>query len=391
MRDLFAIAKFLLTIGRLLLHCWYSLGRPVTIGTPMVIFTVLTVFWLFLVHCWYTVGTATTVLVDMWRLIHQWPFLCCFDCVLTVFDDWYTVGTVSVDMWRLVHQWSFFSVLTVFWLFLVQCWYTVGTVLVDIWRLVHQWSFFVRFWLCFDCFWRLVHCWYSLGRHVTIGTPMVIFAVLTVFRLFLTVLDYFWRLVHRWYTVGTVLVDLWRLVHQWFWSVFWRLVQCTICQKQSKDRRNSKITIGVPIVTCLQRVRRIHKTAKPPSHVPGQWPQAVARGQGWLYVSTWTSMRLAPVRCRVLLHSLLPTDDACSSSSLSTTVIKFSYYFRTPLANFLLSRPNSVEYGNSKTTTLLPSAKCTRPLFQGRTGCDGLPSGWHDIVTCQRLVINLIK
>ena len=96
-------------------------------------------------------------------------------------------------------------------------------------------------------------------------------------------------------------------------------------------------------------------------------------------------MRLAPVRCRVLLHSLLPTDDACSSSSLSTTVIKFSY-FRTPLANFLLSRPNSVEYSNSKTTTLLPSAKCTRPLFQGRTGCGGRPAGWHDIVTCQRLV-----
>ena len=58
-------------------------------------------------------------------------------------------------------------------------------------------------------------------------------------------------------------------------------------------------------------------------------------------------------------------------------------YFRTPLANFLLSRPNSVEYGNSKTTTLLPSAKCTCPLFQGRTGCVGRPSGWHDIVTCQ--------
>ena len=37
-RDLFAIAKFLLTIGRLLLHCWYSLGRHVTTGTPMVIF-----------------------------------------------------------------------------------------------------------------------------------------------------------------------------------------------------------------------------------------------------------------------------------------------------------------------------------------------------------------
>jgi len=65
-------------------------------------------------------------------------------------------------------------------------------------------------------------------------------------------------------------------------------------------------------------------------------------------------------------------------------------YFRTPLANFLLSRPNFVEYGNSKTTTLLPSAKCTRPLFQGRTGCGGRPSGWHDIVTCQRLVILII-
>jgi len=61
-------------------------------------------------------------------------------------------------------------------------------------------------------------------------------------------------------------------------------------------------------------------------------------------------------------------------------------YFRTPLANFLLSRSNSVEYGNSKTTTLLPSAKCTRPFFQRRTGCGGRLSGWHDIVTCQRLV-----
>ena len=45
-----------------------------------------------------------------------------------------------------------------------------------------------------------------------------------------------------------------------------------------------------------------------------------------------------------------------------------------------------MEYGNSKITTLLPSAKCTRPLFQGRTGCGGRPSGWHDIVTCQRPV-----
>jgi len=127
--------------------------------------------------------------------------------------------------------------------------------------------------------------------------------------------------------------------------------------------------------------------ARPPWHVPGQWPQPLARGQGWLYVSTWTSLRLAPVRCRVLLHSLLPTDDSAARLVCQRPSSNFPY-FRTPLANFLLSRPNSnsVEYGNSKTTTLLPSAKCTRPLFQGRTGCGGRPSGWHDIVTCQRLV-----
>jgi len=114
-----------------------------------------------------------------------------------------------------------------------------------------------------------------------------------------------------------------------------------------------------------------------PLHVPRQWPQPVPRGQGWLYVHmcslhgrpcVW--LPFAAAWC--LLHSLLPTDDACSSSCLSTTVSKFSI-FSTPLANFLLSRPYSVEYGNSKTTTLLHSAKCTRPLFQCRTGCGGRP------------------
>jgi len=168
-------------------------------------------------------------------------------------------------------------------------------------------------------------------------------------------------------------------------------------QKQSKDSQTAK---KWPLVYQSSHVyaesaeytkpRKRRYLSRPPSHVPGQWPQPVARGQGWLYVSTWTFMRLAPVRCRVLLHSLLPTDDASSSSSLSTTVIKFSIFW-TPLANFLLSRPNSVEYGNFKTTTLLPSAKCTRPLFQGRTGCGGRPSGWrHDIITCQRLVWTLM-
>jgi len=84
-----------------------------------------------------------------------------------------------------------------------------------------------------------------------------------------------------------------------------------------------------------------------------------------------SSMRLAPVRCSVLLHSLLPTADACSSSSLSTTVIKFSI-FSDPTRKLSALPPElrRLEYGNSKTTTLLPSAKRrpTRPLFQGRTG-----------------------
>ena len=42
----------------------------------------------------------------------------------------------------------------------------------------------------------LVHGWYSLGRHVTIGTPMS-------FLLYLLYFDFF----DHWYTVGTVLVD----------------------------------------------------------------------------------------------------------------------------------------------------------------------------------------
>ena len=94
--DLFAIAKFLLTIGRLLLHCWYSLGRPVTIGTPMVIFPVLTVFDCFwrLVHRWYTVGT---VLVDLWRFVHQWFWV--FLTIGTVYHSSKDSQTAKNDHW----------------------------------------------------------------------------------------------------------------------------------------------------------------------------------------------------------------------------------------------------------------------------------------------------
>jgi len=112
---------------------------------------------------------------------------------------------------------------------------------------------------------------------------MVIFAVLTVFWLFLTVFDCFWRLVHHWYTVGTVLVDLWRLVQQRFWvfltiGTVYRLSKTKNSQKTVKT---AKITIGVPIVTCLHRVRRIHKAAQNPlpreTSITCAWAVATAR------------------------------------------------------------------------------------------------------------------
>ena len=97
-------------------------------------------------------------------------------------------------------------------------------------------------------------------------------------------------------------------------------------------------------------------------------------------------MRLAPVRCRICCYTLFYLLMMPAARVVCQRPSSNFLYFRTPLANFLLCRPNSVEYVNSETTTLLHSAKCTPPLFQRRTGCGGRPSGWHDIVTCQRLV-----
>ena len=59
-----------------------TLCRHVTIGTPMAIFAVWTVFWLFwrLVHCWYSRGRPVTIGTPM---------------VLTVFDDWCSVPIVK--------------------------------------------------------------------------------------------------------------------------------------------------------------------------------------------------------------------------------------------------------------------------------------------------------
>jgi len=232
----------------------------------------------------------------------------------------------------------------------------------------------------------LLHCWYSLGRPVTIGTPIIIL----LFWLSFDCYWLFWRLVHRWYTVGTVLADLWRLVHQWLWlflTIGTVYHSSKTVKRQSKQQNHHWFT------------NRHMSTQSPPNtqsranalrdlhhNVPGQWPQPVARGQGWLYVSTM-DVHASGSRSLPRAATLSSTYWWCLQLVIVCQVPSSNFpYFRTPLANFLLSRPNSVEYGNSKTTTLLPSAKCTRPLFQGRTGCGGRLSGWHDIVTCQRLV-----
>jgi len=167
---------------------------------------------------------------------------------------------------------------------------------------------------------------------------------------------------------------------------------CTNSVPIIKRQSNSKkMTIGVPIVTCLHRVCRIHKAVQTPlpreTSITCTWAVATAR-RLWAGLTLCVYMDVhACGSCLLPRAATLSSTyyDACSSSSLSTTVIKFSI-FRTPLANFLLSCLNSIKYGNCKTTVLLPSAKCTRPLFQSQSGCGGRPSGWHDIVTCQRLV-----
>jgi len=56
-------------------------------------------------------------------------------------------------------------------------------------------------------------------------------------------------------------------------------------------------------------------------------------------------MRLAPDRCRVLLHLFYLLMMPAARLVCQRPSSNFPY-FRTPLANFLLSRPNSVEYGN---------------------------------------------
>jgi len=71
-------------------------------------------------------------------------------------------------------------------------------------------------------------------------------------------------------------------------SVFDDWYSAPFVKNSQKTVKQQKMTIGVPVVTCLSTEsaeytkprKRRYLIAKPPSHVPGQWPQPVARGQG---------------------------------------------------------------------------------------------------------------
>ena len=136
----------------------------------------------------------------------------------------------------------------------------------------------------------LVHYCYSLGRPVTIATPMVS------------------SVIDDWYSV--------------------RIVKNT-----QKTIKQQKMTIGVQIVTCLNRVRRIHKAAQTPlpreTSITCAWAVATARRPlAGLTLCVYMDVHASGSRSlpRAATLSSTYTDDACSSSSLSTTVIKFSIF-----------------------------------------------------------------
>ena len=216
----------------------------------------------------------------------------------------------------------------------------------------------------FDCFWPLVHRWYSLGRPVTIGTPMV-----------LSVFDH-WYSVPFVLTIGTVYHSSKTVKRQSKLQKSPLVYQsshvyqdCTnslpIVKNSQKTVKQQKMTIGVPIVTCLHRVRRLPKAAQTPlpceTSITCSWAVATAR-RPWAGLTVCVYMDVhgpcvwlpfAAVCCCTLFYLLMMPAARLVCQRPSSNFP----YFRTQFANFLLSRPNSVEYGNSKTTTLLPSAK----------------------------------
>ena len=150
----------------------------------------------------------------------------------------------------------------------------------------------------------LVHCWYSLGRHVTIGTPMVIL-------LFWLSFDCFWLF----FTIGTPFVhclySLGRPVTigtPMVLSVFDDSYSVPIVKRQSNSKKWPLVyqCVSSPVYTEsaeYTKPRKLRYLAKPPScHVPGQWPQPVARGQGWLYGRPCVWLPFAAACCYSLFY-----------------------------------------------------------------------------------------
>jgi len=114
--------------------------------------------------------------------------------------------------------------------------------------------------------------------------------------------------------------------------------------KNSKNTvKQQKMTIGVPIVTCLHRVRQIHKAAQMPlprASITCAWAMATAR-RPWagltlcLHGRPCVWLPFAAACCYTLFYLLMipAARLVCQRPSSNFP------YFRTPFANFLLSRP----------------------------------------------------
>jgi len=191
--------------------------------------------------------------------------------------------------------------------------------------------------------------------------------IANIFAAFFTRDPCFWRLVHCWYTVGTVLVDLWRLVpYTNDFECFWRLVQCTIRQKQSKDSQKSKNHHW-----CNNR----HMSSQSPPNTQSRANAATSRDLHHMCLGSGHSPSSVGRADSMRLHGRpcvwLPFAAACCYTLFYLLMMPAARlvcqwpssnfpYFRTPLANFLLSRPNSVEYFNSKTLILKQLHCCPR-------------------------------
>jgi len=95
-----------LTVFWRLVHCWYSFGRHVMTGTPMVIFAVLTVFWL-VFDCFWRIVHCTNRQKHSKPLVYQSSevYQDCTNSVPTVHQSSKTVKRQSKQQkWPLVYQ-----------------------------------------------------------------------------------------------------------------------------------------------------------------------------------------------------------------------------------------------------------------------------------------------